>query len=107
MQTITLKAVQAAARDYYNRGLLLAQAMPRPSKSQYADSIYRCAVGAAFNNETLAELAKRGLKDGAFTEGVVYCAPSYLASIRNIQRVHDEWLATGDDKPFKKLLKIA
>lgn len=99
LQVLTPASVRAAARDYYAKGLLTAQA-PNPAQRWCKIEVddYRCAIGAALNNETMDRFHEAGgdasVQTGVTSlvdSGFIDIAAADLPEIANIQYLHDCW----------------
>lgn len=101
MQVISTAELKQACRLAYREGRLLAQ-HPKLSLA-YKNGEYRCAIGAAMNETTLTEVDRRGLKDGAVTEGIIKF--TRLSTARAIMDAHDAWRNGGSEDKFKLLIR--
>lgn len=97
MQTLTYNQVRAAARKAYEACRLTAQhpvAAHRQCVYDTGDG-YHCAVGAAFDAETLAAIRDKGIDhdlQASLLNGVVVDFPSHdIVQIAELQRAHDDW----------------
>jgi hypothetical protein len=102
MQVLTVEGVKAAAREYYDRGMLLAQYpkldLKKGSCVYRGPEGYRCAVGAAMDDATINVISHEE-NSNKFT--VLLRAPLSPISVPDletenqiiiIQNRHDEWL---------------
>lgn len=107
-QELTVEQVKAAARDYYDRGLLTAQ-HPNPNMRvcQYRVGDYRCAIGAALDAEAIVRASERGgdvkFIASVFSYGenqsiIRVGGESTLNYLISIQKKHDAWCEAEVDR---------
>jgi hypothetical protein len=105
-QTLLPKVLKAKAWEYYQANKLIAQHPELQPTLVYRVGDYRCAVGAALDDATIALV---GDKDGgAISDGFVYAKPSHRQAIERIQNAHDMWAQDRLPKQeanFVKLIK--
>lgn len=100
-QHLTLEGVKAAARDYYERGLLTAQ-HPEPDKRvcvYLGSGGRRCAIGAALDDDLVME-ATGTVKGLEYHHGVTFDSDKALCDISDIQMAHDSWCT--EDEEYRK-----
>lgn len=115
MQHLTLAEVKAKAREYHAAGKLTAQ-HPNPRfrvcVNAGADG-HRCAVAAAFNDETI-ELHSQGSIGSLVEKRAVSIDVFELNVVKRIQYLHDKWAvvagrsgaeAEEHEKKFLELIK--
>lgn len=103
-QVLTAEIVKAAARKYYKARKLTAQHKDKDKREcTYILNSYRCAVGAALNEKTVAAMRERGKRAGSMPNGAVdttgcqareyFTFPSEKEQdeVRAIQKAHDDW----------------
>lgn len=119
MQKLTLEEVKAAARDYYERNMLIAQRVDPDAERtciyQREDGC-RCALGAALSDETLMTIRSLGLNG----KGLFTLRANNIVSVENeeemrailaIQIAHDDWahdsnsITAYHENRFKELIR--
>lgn len=109
-QHLTYPEVLAAARAAYNAGTLLAL-VPHPGTCRYHTGKYRCAIGAALTDETLAKIDEKGLNTEAVfalvDKGIIEIETEHYLHINRLQTAHDNCISYKDNpKILQKFLAI-
>ena len=94
-QTLTLAEVKAACRRYYDMSKLIAQ-HPKPRKRRLvfvSPDGYRCAVGAALSDETIA---KGIITLGDYVINVDILYADNESKIGSIMLTHDSWASATE-----------
>lgn len=113
MQKLTLEGVKAAARDWYSRGMLIAQNV-RSAEDQciYSrDDGCRCAIGAALNDDTAKEVRRRFSNGNSLSilinRNLVDIDGEDYAQLRQIQLAHDTWMSRVRAGASKRRIQTA
>lgn len=103
MQNLTYAQICAAARKAYAACKLTAQ-HPTPEQRQCVydgGGDYRCAIGAAFDDATIAAINEQKLNWGysasTLNGRVVKFPTRELTKINQLQRYHDNWAVHARD----------
>ena len=95
-QFLSLDAVKKAAREYYAKGKLTAQArLKKDRKCRYKSGPYRCAIGAALSRYSLSKINRywnHQTFPGLWDQRIVAVRPYEIIPICRIQDAHDLWI---------------